>query len=849
MLQWKTMESDERSEEFDYGNLEARDDITSEKHDDEVQINSVEETSVSAPPKLPPSLPLTPKPLKRPLPPVKKSGIKKIPFRPKEHTRSLSGGFSNIRSEHMRSATVSEPNFDPKQPPKLPPPKLLQPLPLLLEEEKKKQTDIHIEEEEEEEYPDAICEYIEENQLKYQEETSHSEAMEDVYEDQPSYTTYNSSSAMDGELDDSHYTQDDTTECEDTESMQESQEESMYEEEEAEPNVVKTGFSKWDIATKSKSLEPDEMDWEDELNHEFEGRWSKLDKGNGPIMFSTIRQTITKMWNKKLTKLSIQSDLPLLIKHLEIVDERTGTLLFKEDLNLDTSANIREMIRTLVTETQNENAANEVVSLFNSFKLNSNTDVHSHIDGFLKKGCKTYEDNEAPWLKVLKCLHKKILLPASFHMKKVFTEKFNFKNIEGTWRVRISLFNGYIEIKHTRDERGTGPHNIIFDFQWNLIIKIDSDFQDLFANVAIVNYVMEKNSNPNAAVTLKNTIQPFLHGSAQYTPIFKRSLKQLNVHRDFYRMCQRLSIFKSNGKEIYTRRENESPDGTLKEILLTLCKFLSPKILPQLEHALERHIKPTGDMSEQLAKIIIEESIIPEDSKLASILKCVNANIVYPAIDLLHKGLYDKVRFKDIRGTWNVHITLGPNIRGRSANTTSVEKVVGNDLFIEPLTLIETSTNEKLHLPEDIDDVQYRYVNILHRKCEQSYSSDPKEFFSFEWVLSITLDRELSNINEVVFGIVDFNFSPHTTEETKQNVIQHIKPYLRPSTLSEASVSVDSNSLLDAAIKKIEVLEKQQHLLNAYHHSMPHSLPLSVLLKSLKNVIPYSPEVKIVKEY
>lgn len=872
---------------MDSNRIEPLVNMTSNKldgQDNEFNMQKVNSSPVLSSPKIPVPLPKSTSPTpKRPLPPIKKGGLKKFPFRPKEPSRSISIGGGKKFRDIPRSPSVAEFSYKENLP-KLPPQQLLQPLPLQLEEEKKKQSETplgHLEDNTPYESeldqsltiyadPDERCDITlipreelssvdlkDRMSMKFSafssvdlEVPSNSSITIDVTKSQTNLDTniepFESIGSVTENINDdfnrvNEHQEDSFSEAE--ENVSESIDE-LEDEEQPIQNTKKVA-SKWDMSNKVLSIEPDDIDWEDEMKLELEGKWEMLEKSNGPIMFSTIRQTIKKHWTKKLTKHSIHNDLPGFISKLEIVDETTGTLLFKENPLLDTYANIREMIRTLVMETQSEEKSNEVIANFNSFKGTGN----SQLENFIKKGCKNYEDNDAPWIKILKCLHKKIVLPATIYMKKIFTEKYSFNNVKDTWSIRISFFKGGIEIKHSREERGTGVGNISFQFDWNLQIKIDPDFHDMFANMAIVNYRLDDKSNKAALSTLKNVMQPFLHGSAQYTQIFKKPLKQLNVHRDFYRMCHRLSIFKSNGKTIYTRKENESPDVILKEILISLCKYLSPKILPSLEHALERYIKPTGDMSEQLAKILNDEAVIPEDSRLASVLKCVNANIVYPAIDMMHQGLYDRLKFKDVRGTWNVHITFGPSIRGRSTNTNTTDKTVVNDLFIEPLTLIETSTNEKIQIPEDSDgNVQYRYVNILHRKCEQSYSCDPKEFFSFEWVLSITLDRKLASINDVVFGIVDFNFSPHTSEEMKQHVIQNLKPYLRPSTLTEASVSIDSSTLLDAAIKKIEMLEKQQHLLNAYHHSMPHSLPLSVLLRSLKDSIPFSPEVKIVKD-
>lgn len=511
------------------------------------------------------------------------------------------------------------------------------------------------------------------------------------------------------------------------------------------------------------------------------------------------------------------------------------------------------MIRTLVSETQDEETANEVISVFNSFKNNDN-DITVLLDNFLKKGCLRYEEEGSPWIKILKCIHQGIVFPVVFHMKKLFTDRFQYKDIKGSWKVRISIFKGGVEVEHRKSEKSYGTDaDSNFSFQWHLSIRIDQDFSNIDSNVSILNFILDKEMKKDIRSTLTGFMQPFLHGAAQYISIWRKPLRKLNIHRDFSRMCQRLSIFKSNGKELYTRKENKTNDIVLKEVLIVLCQHLSPEILPSLEYALERYIKPSGDITEQLAKVFLEDKVVPDDSRLAAVLKCVNTTIVFPAIDLMHQSFYEKLRYKDVRGTWNVHITLGPNIRGRGF-TRVPEKVVEpqqhDDLFVEPLPLLESSRNETIAIPEQSDSsVQYRYVNIVHRKCEQSHSPDPKDYFMFEWIASITLNREMTTIKDVFYGIVDFSFGSHTSEETKAKVLSHIKPFLRPPVLSEASVSLDAKDILDAAIKKIEEFEKHQHLINVYQNNLPHSVPLSILLKSLKLNMPNQCDVKIMREH
>lgn len=68
-------------------------------------------------------------------------------------------------------------------------------------------------------------------------------------------------------------------------------------------------------------------DWEDELKEELENKWKEIDSNEGPIMLTTIKQTISKFWNRPLERLPLHSDLPRLVHGLEIVDETSGTMV------------------------------------------------------------------------------------------------------------------------------------------------------------------------------------------------------------------------------------------------------------------------------------------------------------------------------------------------------------------------------------------------------------------------------------------------------------------------------------------------------------------------------------------
>lgn len=74
-------------------------------------------------------------------------------------------------------------------------------------------------------------------------------------------------------------------------------------------------------------VDEEDDDWEDKLKLELERKWKESAGSEGPIMFTTIRQTIKKIWVRPLEKLPLHTDLPRLVNGLEIVDETSGTMV------------------------------------------------------------------------------------------------------------------------------------------------------------------------------------------------------------------------------------------------------------------------------------------------------------------------------------------------------------------------------------------------------------------------------------------------------------------------------------------------------------------------------------------
>lgn len=498
---------------------------------------------------------------------------------------------------------------------------------------------------------------------------------------------------------------------------------------------------------------------------------------------------------------------------------------------------------------------------FDAFR-NPDGDVQLQLESWLKACVGKFELEQPNWLNVLRCVNQGIVFPGVFHMKKMFTEKFAYKDLKGSWKVRISILGrDLVEIQHRKGEKSqqTGPQDN-FTFTWGMVFRLDLAGPDLDTSVSIYDYIFDKDMDKANRGELLAAMQPFLSDSAPYLAIWRKPLRKLPVSRDFGRLCARLSVFNHLGRPIHTRSAEDTATSLIRKVMLTLAECFNPELVPGLEESFDLRFREEGEPMEQLTKVLHEDKVVPEDSHLAAVLKCINTTIVFPAVDFLHSRIYEKMRYKDVRGTWATHVTLGPAMRSGSAaaglntsasilsssgissspsNTSSALQSSfgrGDDYIFSGSPASESSHADSTDQTGEVP--RYRYVSILHRKMEQAYSPDLKDQFQFEWIVEFVLNREMT-IKDVHMGVVDFSFGPQTSDETKSHVLSCLKPFLRPSTFQTQAAAVPAHDLIDIAIKKLEEAEAlAKTLLSAYHPNMPHSIDLRSLMLALRGSVP-----------
>jgi len=144
--------------------------------------------------------------------------------------------------------------------------------------------------------------------------------------------------------------------------------------------------------------------------------------------------------------------------------------------------------------------------------------------------------------------------------------------------------------------------------------------------------------------------------------IWSRNLKDLSVHMDLPRLGPRITLFKED-EEVLFSQESDSKMERIKLLLVSIAKLCNEdsQLVTDIENKFYDHINSdgAGDPSQQLSNFLT--AVIPKDSKIERVLKLCHQKMVFPAFYCIKTKIFDKLPFKDYRGTWDVKIVFLPS--------------------------------------------------------------------------------------------------------------------------------------------------------------------------------------------
>jgi len=144
--------------------------------------------------------------------------------------------------------------------------------------------------------------------------------------------------------------------------------------------------------------------------------------------------------------------------------------------------------------------------------------------------------------------------------------------------------------------------------------------------------------------------------------IWNRPLSQLSCHMDLPRLGHKMKIF-HNEQPVSKSEEEMEGAGKMQvvlDIIMTIAENCgeTPELMEDIRNRYYQFVNEdgSGDLSQQL-KAFLEE-VIPENSRLCSILSLCHQKIVFPAYYTIKQKVHDQLAFKDSRGSWNINVFL-----------------------------------------------------------------------------------------------------------------------------------------------------------------------------------------------
>lgn len=194
---------------------------------------------------------------------------------------------------------------------------------------------------------------------------------------------------------------------------------------------------------------------------------------------------------------------------------------------------------------------------------------------------------------------------------------------------------------------------------------------------------------------------------------WRRPVGEIAVAVDLPRLANKTTIFEGNNVVLdgATFTKQPLPHALVHELLLTLCQLTD---FPRT--AIDDHfapvMNPTGEMSNRLQYFLTNHF---SHGPVVNILKACNQSLIAAAVIRLKLKFGKYYPYKDQRGQWTIE------------NRILADRVV-----------------------------------IAHRKWETSWEANERaasEHFDFEWQLTLTFDRSVSELCDVDFRVTRLVFA------------------------------------------------------------------------------------------
>jgi len=206
---------------------------------------------------------------------------------------------------------------------------------------------------------------------------------------------------------------------------------------------------------------------------------------------------------------------------------------------------------------------------------------------------------------------------------------------------------------------------------------------------------------------------------------WKRPATSLPVQIDLPRLIYKFEIIDKNGTSLLPENIKEMQRGELLKVLFDCLNNLfsmSNSDQVEFDRIFDELVEPTkeGDISIRLSYFLER---IGDNMPSMGVLKACNQSFLAPAVIMLKSRLGGQLRYKDLRDGWYINIQI-------------------------------TDTE----------------IILKHRKTEQSFEANPESHFQFDWELTLTFNRLVTELRTVNLHVVDIRYSASILDAKKQKL-------------------------------------------------------------------------------
>ncbi|KNC47811.1 uncharacterized protein AMSG_04040 [Thecamonas trahens ATCC 50062] len=555
-----------------------------------------------------------------------------------------------------------------------------------------------------------------------------------------------------------------------------------------------------------------------------------MPKYRGAALVDTLSEFVCEkdkyewIWRRPFADSLVGHDIPRLAKAVTVL-ARDGTVLYADGkLTGSPAAGVRDAVSSMADD--GAAVVELMVAVAHAIDdANTARAVCLHAPAFLTSDgslgdatraylISRYFNEDSAVARVLKTLSQDIIMPSVKTLRSSFYERFPYKDVRGMWAITVAVEDKHVTVEHVRREQShDADPGAAFEFEWRLKLSFDAHVTQLFPELKITDHSWGAATRPNVQREVLDAMFPFLDMDYFVRQVWSQPLDKVPLHRDLLYTLRSLAIVDADGKHLYAypqkgsaRDCNAAGVRLVVEVLSTRVEA-SASVSAAILGAYDACVPATtneSDVSEELRKWLRQPAV--SGSRTLRVLRCLSQSMLFPAMMKLRSAVFARHPYKDGRGAqgFGVHIQLQAN-----------------------------------------------EIEISLHKGQESFSLEPGHFFTFRWVLLLTLDASCTHLSSNL-SIVDYAFNARTLPSVKASLREVWAPFLIPTTplflKAEDAIAVSAAvvHMIDVVDAVSNAVTRLPHTLHADSPALPGSLPVAQLLTSLRETLGALPHLPLV---